>query len=106
MLGLETAVPLTLSLVARGLVPLVRAIQLLTSGPAGCFGLPGGAGRLITGVAADVCVIDPVRAWTLDVDQLASKSKNTPFAGAAMTGRAVLTIVGGRVTHDLDGRCT
>jgi dihydroorotase len=108
MLGLETAVPLIFSLVERKLVPLWRAIQVLTSGPSSCFALLDGrgAGRLATGVPADVCVIDPSRAWTLDADALASKSKNTPFAGAPMTGRAVLTIVGGRITHDLDGRCT
>src|SRR6185436_16309424 len=98
--------PLVLDLVERGRLPLWRAIQVLTSGPARCFALDGrGAGRLAAGVPADVCVIDPTRAWTLDVDALASKSRNTPFAGAAMTGRAVLTIMGGRITHDLDGRC-
>ncbi len=108
MLGLETAVPLVFSLVEQGLLRLSRAIQLLTSGPARCFGLLDGrgAGCLAQGVPADVCVIDPARAWTLEPELLASKSKNTPFAGAAMRGRAVLTIMGGRITHDLDGRCS
>src|SRR5689334_8764353 len=108
MLGLETAVPLVFALVEQGALPLWRAIQLLTSGPARCFALLDGrgAGRLAQGVPADVVVIDPARAWTFDPAQSMSKSRNSPFAGMAMTGRAVVTIVGGRVTHDLDGRCS
>jgi dihydroorotase len=107
MLGLETAVPLVLALVEQGALPFWRAIQLLTSGPARCFALLDGrgAGRMAQGVPADVTVIDPARRWTFDPAQSASKSRNTPFAGMAMKGRAVLTIVGGRITHDLDGRC-
>jgi dihydroorotase len=104
MLGLETAVPLVLSLVRAGAITLPRAIQLLTSGPARCFALSAGA--LVAGAAADVAVIDPARGWTFDPAESRSKSRNSPFAGMAMTGRAVLTIVGGRVTHDLDGRCS
>ncbi|HTJ44733.1 MAG TPA: dihydroorotase [Kofleriaceae bacterium] len=108
MLGLETAVPLVFALVEQGALPLWRAIQLLTSGPARCFALLDGrgAGRLAQGVPADVAVIDPARAWTFDPAQSMSKSRNSPFAGMAMKGRAVVTIVGGRVTHDLDGRCS
>src|SRR5262249_60326101 len=92
MLGLETAVPLVLALVREGAIPLWRAVQLLTSGPARCFALLDGqgAGRMVHGVPGDVCVIDPGRAWTLEPEQLSSKSRNTPFAGAAMTGRAVM----------------
>jgi len=105
MLGLETALPLVLALVRRGAISLHRAIELLTSGPARTFGLDaGGAGGLAVGVPADVCVIDPGRTWTVAPGELASKSKNTPFVGAAMEGRAVLTVVGGRIAHDLDGR--
>ena len=105
MLGLETALPLVLALVRRGAIDLARAVELLTSGPARTFGLDvGGAGGLAIGMPADVCVIDPGRAWTVEAGELASKSKNTPFAGAAMEGRAVLTVVGGRIAHDLDGR--
>jgi dihydroorotase len=102
MLGLETAVPLVLDLVRRRIISEARAIALLTDGPARAFALDGG--RLVAGALADVTVIDPARAFTLDADVLASKSKNTPWLGRAMTGRAVLTVVGGTVVHDLDGR--
>jgi dihydroorotase len=102
MLGLETAVPLILDLVVRGIITLPRAVQLLSSGPARCFGL--GAGRLVAGAPGDVCVIDPGRAWIVDRDAMASKSHNTPFHGLAVRGRAVLTLVDGRIAYDLDGR--
>jgi dihydroorotase len=53
---------------------------------------------------ADVCVIDPERPVTITAEGLASKSKNTPFLGQTLAGRAVLTLVEGRVMFDLDGR--
>jgi dihydroorotase len=102
MLGLETAVPLVLDLVLRGILSLPRAVELLTAGPSRCFGL--GAGGL-SGIA-DVCVIDPGRHWTVDRADMKSKSHNTPFHGLAVRGRAVLTLVEGHVAYDLDGRAS
>jgi dihydroorotase len=99
MIGLETALPLLLRLVAAGVVPLARAVELLTCGPARCFGLD--AGRVVEGGAADLVVVDPDRAWTVSAPALLSKSKNTPFLGEAMRGQAVLTMVGGRVIHEV-----
>ncbi len=104
MIGLETALATVLGLVGKGAIDLRRANALLTDGPARCFRLEAGALAQVAGAVADVCVIDPARRWTVEPAQLASKSKNTPWAGAAMKGRAVLTIMGGRVTYDLDGR--
>jgi dihydroorotase len=104
MLGLETAVPLIFDLVVRGIISLPRAVQLLSSGPARCFGLA--AGGLAAGVAGDVAVIDPSRAWIVDRAEMASKSHNTPFHGLAVRGRAVLTLVDGRIAYDLDGRAS
>jgi dihydroorotase len=103
MLGLETAVPLVLELVRRRVIDDRRAIALLTDGPARTFALDGG--RLAIGVAADIAVIDPDRAFTIEADALASRSKNTPWLGKPMTGRAVLTLVEGVVAYDLDARC-
>ncbi len=102
MLGLETALPLILDFVRMGSLDDTRAIAALTSGPARCFGLPGGA--LAVGAVADLCVIDPERPLTLTSESIASKSKNTPFLGQKLAGRAVLTLLEGRVIFDLDRR--
>ncbi len=95
IIGLETAVPLTLALVRDGVLSPLRAIELLTSGPARCFSLPGG--RLAEGSVADVAVIDPDARWT--GGSFLSRSRNSPFHGASLTGRAALTMVGGRIVH-------
>jgi dihydroorotase len=105
MIGLETALAVVLGLVETGAIDLMRAVRLLTHGASRCFGLDAeGAGTLRAGAPADVCVIDIERRWKVDPAQLASKSKNTPLAGVDVTGRAVLTVMGGNVVHDLDGR--
>jgi dihydroorotase len=101
--GLETVVPLVLALVREGALPLARAIDALTRGAAACFALD--AGGLAIGGPADLAVIDPDRGWTVRGAELVGKSKNTPLAGARVTGRAVLTLCGGRITLDRDGRC-
>ncbi len=103
MIGLETALALALGLVRDGLVPERRVIEALTLGPARAFALD--AGVLGPGVVADLCVVDPDLAWTVDPALLASKAKNTPLLGRRLTGRSVLTILGGRAVHDLHGRC-
>ena len=101
--GLETALPLVLALVRDGALPLARALDALTRGAARCFALD--AGTLEPGAVADVVVIDPQRAWTVRAAELVGKSKNTPLVGARLVGRAVLTLCGGTVTLDRDGRC-
>jgi dihydroorotase len=102
MLGLETALPIVLDFVRMGTVDESRVIAALTSGPARAFGLSGGS--LAVGSVADLTVIDPERALELTPDALASKSKNSPFIGQKLAGRAVLTFVEGRCVYDLDGR--
>jgi dihydroorotase len=100
MTGLETALPLGLELVAAGVLDLPRLIALMTNRPAKIFGLDkDGVGGLAIGAPADVCVIDPARAWTVDRDTTRSKSKNTPFHGRAVRGAAILTLLDGRPTH-------
>ncbi|RLB68281.1 MAG: dihydroorotase [Deltaproteobacteria bacterium] len=95
IVGLETALPLTLKLVDDGLIDLPKAITLLTSSPAEALGLP--VGQLEEGGDADVTVIDPDLEWTVEAQKLVSKSKNTPFDGWQMKGAAVCTIVAGKV---------
>lgn len=99
IIGLETALPLALRLVAEGRLSLGRMVEALSCAPARIFGLPGG--RLEPGALADITVFDPEREWTYDPARSLSKSRNTPFGGWRMRGRAVYTIVGGRLTWDL-----
>ena len=97
IIGLETALPLTLRLVEEGLIDLPKAVALMTCGPAAALGIP--AGQLEEGGVADVTVIDTALAWTVDAQQLVSKSKNTPFDGWTMKGAALCTIVGGKIAY-------
>lgn len=95
IVGLETTVSLCLDrLVGRGILDLSRLIELLTSGPARAFNLPGGS--LEPGRPADLTLIDLEREVTVTADRFLSKSRNTPFEGWNLRGAAVGTIVGGR----------
>ncbi len=101
-IGLETTLAVVLGLVAAGHLPLARAIDALTAAPARAFALDAGA--LAIGGAADLCVVDPGRAWTVEPAELVGKSKHTPLAGQLLVGRAVLTLFAGAVTCDRDER--
>ncbi len=99
ILGLETALGLAIrELVEPGLLSLPRLVELMSTVPARTFRLPGGT--LATGAPADVVVFDPAARWTVDPAAFFSKSRNTPFGGAELVGRADLTIVGGRVVWE------
>jgi dihydroorotase len=100
IVGLETALPLVLQLVQEGLLTEIQAIDRLSTGPARVYQLPGGS--LDPGSIADVTLIDPQIRWQVDPEAFESKGRNTPFAGWDMTGRAVFTIVDGRVVHELE----
>ncbi len=97
LVGLESALPLTLSLVDDEVISLTRAIELLTCGPATALGIP--RGTLAVGSVADIAIIDPELEWTLEAAKLTSKSKNTPFDGWQMKGAAVQTILGGKTVY-------
>ncbi|HYF14200.1 MAG TPA: dihydroorotase [Phycisphaerales bacterium] len=99
MVGLETALPIYLeTLVRSGAIPLRRMIEMMTVEPARLCNLGRlGLGRLTTGGPADITVFDPDIAWTCRAQELASKSKNTPFDGWKLRGRAMVTVVAGRV---------
>ncbi|HEY6477485.1 MAG TPA: dihydroorotase [Polyangia bacterium] len=102
VIGLETAVPLVLELVRIGTLGPSAFVERLSAGPAALFGLPGGT--LAAGAPGDVTVIDPDLAWTCEPRALRSRSHNTPFAGRALRGRAVLTIVGGAIVYSGEGK--
>jgi dihydroorotase len=99
IVGLETALAIVLTeLVEPGLVPLARAIEAMTVRPARILGLP--TGTLAPGAPADVTLIDLRAAWTVDPRDFKSKARSSPFAGRAVRGRAVATIVGGRIVYE------
>lgn len=95
--GLETAVGLVLTnLVHKGIVDLVRLVEMCSVNPARCLGL-NGRGSLSPGSIADVTIIDPSKEWTYANANSKSKSKNSPFDGWKFTGGPVATIVGGEI---------
>jgi dihydroorotase len=99
VVGLETAVAIVLDrLVHREAIPLARAIELLSSGPARILRLD--RGTLRPGCVADVTVLDLERTTTVRPEEFRSKGRNTPFGGWELRGAPVLTIVGGQVAHD------
>ena len=129
IVGLETALPLYIkALIEPGVIEWPRLIAMLTIEPArlcglerldrnGSTGAPGaqagakahvhhsfghGLGRLHVGAAGDVTVIDPELEWTIDASQFKGLSRNTPFDGWRVKGRAVATVVGGRVAWELE----
>ncbi len=98
IIGLETALPLTLGLVEEGVLSLEQAVQKLTSAPAAAFGLK--KGTLAVGADADVVIVDQQEQWEVDPSKFRSKSRNTPFAGWKVKGRVNTTIVDGRVVFE------
>ena len=98
IVGLETALALTITeLVDPGVITLEHAVNLMTCAPARILGLP--AGILREGVPADITVFDPKAEWTIDPNEFASLSRNTPFAGRTVRGRVIATICDGRIVH-------
>ncbi len=97
IIGLETAFPICMELVSEGVVALPRLIALLSTQPAGIFGLPCG---LVPGAAADIAVFDPAAEFTIEPAMFKSRSRNSPFCGRRVKGRAVMTIVGGRIVSE------
>ena len=102
ILGLETAIGLSvMRLIVPGHLGWPRLVEAMSTLPARILGLD--RGTLRTGSPADVTIIDPDRTWKVDVKSFRSKSINSPFDGWTLRGRAVATIVGGRVKYRLAG---
>jgi dihydroorotase len=98
IVGLETAWPLTLTLVEEGVLTLEAAVAKLTTGPARAFRL--NHGTLAAGADADVVIANVQEPWEIDPARFRSRSRNTPFAGWKVKGRILTTIVGGKIVHD------
>jgi dihydroorotase len=98
--GTEALLSLTLRLVENGILTLPQAVAALSNKPAACFGISGGSLRV--NERADICVFDPLAAYTLGgagADAMVSAGRNSPFLGEALTGRVRLTLLGNRVLH-------
>lgn len=98
VIGLETALPLTLTLlVERKVISLARAIELLSTGPAKVFRLDRqGLGSLRPGAMADFTLVDPAAEVTVDRGFVQSRSFNTPFKDRTLAGKVLGTWVGGK----------
>lgn len=97
--GFETALALALEqLVHTGRIPLLRVIELFTSGPARVLGLER---TIAPGQPADLTIFSLDRPWTFRAAESASKSRNSPFDGRAFKGGPLATIVSGRVVYKL-----
>ena len=98
VVGLETSLGLALGLVHRSLLQPARLVEMMSQNPAALLRLE--AGTLAEGAVADITVIDPNLEWTVAPEKFLSKSRNTPFAGMRLKGRAVVTIVAGEIVYD------
>jgi dihydroorotase len=84
-------------LVHPGLITMARMVELMSTNPARILGVPGGS--LAAGAPADITILAPDLAVTIDKSKLLSKSKNTPFHGWTFRGGVAATIVGGRAVY-------
>ena len=101
VIGLETLFPLTLELVHKGNMPLLKALACVTVKPAEILGLP--LGRIAKGAPADLVAFDLDVPWQVDVDSFKSKSKNSPFEDRPVQGRPLRTVVDGRTVWQFEG---
>jgi dihydroorotase len=99
IVGLESLLALSLRLHHQCGMKLIDVLNRITARPAEILGLPGGT--LAKGAPADLVIFDLARPWRLDPDSFRSKSKNSPFENHPVQGRALTTIVGGRVLFEL-----
>jgi dihydroorotase len=100
IVGLETFLPICIkALIEPGILTWPQMIEKMTIAPARVLGID--RGTLAPGAVADVTVIDPERTWTIDPAQFKSKSRNSPYAGWEVRGRAEQVFVGGELRYSL-----
>lgn len=98
-IGMETSFGAAYTyLVKTGLMTLSQLVEKMSLNPAKILGIP--AGTLAVGANADIALIDTNEEWTVDVEKLHGKSKNTPFKGMTLTGKVKMTILGGKVVFE------
>jgi dihydroorotase len=97
IIGLETSLPISLQLVRDGVLSLAELIDKMAVRPAQILGIDN---HLTVGNPADLTIIDPDYQFTIDAGQFRSLSRNTPFDGWQVQGKAVMTMVNGRIVFD------
>jgi dihydroorotase len=100
IVGLETLLPLALELCHKGQLDMLQLLDRLTRAPAKILGLE--AGCLKAGAPADLVIFDLERPWRIDPEAFASKSKNSPFEGHPVQGKALRTVVDGRTIFEAE----
>lgn len=99
IVGLETAVPLTVTeLLETGVLTPLDMARVMSCQPARIAGLE--AGTLQEGKAADIVLIDPKEEYVIDKNTFASKGRNTPFHGRRVRGKVKMTICGGQIVYE------
>jgi len=96
IIGLETSLPLSLKLVEEGVLDEETLFRRMAITPAQLLGIEAG---VRTGLTADLTLINPNKTFTIRADTFQSKSRNTPFEGWTVRGRAAMTIVGGKIVY-------
>lgn len=99
IVGLEAMLPLSLELYHNGTMPLKNVLACMTHRPADIINVQ--AGRLRVGAPADLTIFDLDHEWTLRNEDFSSKSKNSPFDGKKVKGRAIRTVVEGQTVYKL-----
>jgi dihydroorotase len=97
IIGLETSVSLSLKLVQNRVISLTNLVEKLSTNPARILGLDIG---ITAGRFADISIIDPYSSHKIDSSKFQSLSRNTPFNGWEMKGKAILTMVGGKILFE------
>ena len=102
IIGLETGLALSLELVKNKVLDMKALVEEFTTNPARLLRLK--KGDLSIGADADITIIDLEHEWTYDVARSASKSRNSPFHGRKLRGRAATTIVNGEIVWRANGQ--
>lgn len=100
VLGFETAYAVCMALVREDELAPLELIRRMSTTACEIMNIPGGS--LAVGQSGDVVVLDPERVWTYDPAKGYSKSRNSPWAGAELTGRVIATVVEGRLVYHSD----
>lgn len=97
IVGLETALPLTLKMVEEKVISLNKAVDLLTHQPCRIFNLD--KGTLGVGKKADIVIFNPQKLFTIEPENFKSRSKNSPYKGWEVRGKVLYTLVAGKIVY-------